>query len=126
MAVSFNGVILCDNSSDDFDGHQGLRISAQERIQIEDVIRSQNPFGAGRGNSVYTVSFSSTRRHASTSAAASFCGTHSVATRGTAGFSGFGLTLDNAVCNAETEHLAGVTTRTQYSITGTKTPEDIV
>lgn len=124
MAVTFN-VVLCDDAADAFDGHYGLEISAQDTVQTEEVINSSQARTIGRGNSRYTVRFNSKKRHASVAAAVAYCASQTVATRGTASFSGFGLSLDNAVCTISIRHV-GVTTEATYTITGSKTPADIV
>ena len=120
MAVSFI-TTLCDSDADGFDGHRDLEISAVEVAQKEAVIDSANAFCAGRGNSEFTVRFAASKRHADVAAAVVYCGSHAEGTRGTAAFSGFGLTLDDATCNV-TVRQKGVTTEASYVITGTKTP----
>ena len=120
MAVSFNGT-LADSDADGFDGHQDLRISARDVVQSEAVIGAVNGFYKGRGNSVYTVSFSARKRHADVAAAVSYCGNHAQDTRGNHAFSGFGLSLTNATCNVTVAHESGVVTKATYEITGTET-----
>ena len=120
MALSFNGT-LADSDADGFDGHQDLRISARDVVQSEAVIGAVNGFHRGRGNAVYTVSFTARKRHADVAAAALYCGNHAQATRGNHTFTGLGLTLTNATCVCSVAHESGVVTKASYEITGTET-----
>ncbi len=106
--ASFNGT-LCDADADGFDGHFDLSISAQDVAQRDDVIGSAFPFYTGRGNRLFTVSFKARKRHATVSAAASYCGDHAEATSGTYAFSGFGLSLTKATCAVTVSHIGLVT-----------------
>lgn len=120
MAVSFNGGTLCDAASDSFDGHFGLQISAVDAVQNEAVIGAADGYYKGRGNSIFTVSFSARKSHASVAAAIAYCATQAIATRGTATFSGFGLSLTNATCQATVKHESGIVTLGTYTITGSQ------
>lgn len=118
MAISFNST-LADSDLDCFDGHSGLRVSRRETAQAEAVIGADHIFYRGRGNSLVTVSFSSRKRHDTIAAAVAYCGSHVLATKGDGTFSGFGVSLTHATCNATVEHEGGVVTRATYEITGT-------
>jgi len=118
MPVSFNGATLADDTAP-ITGHTGLEVSAVDMVQQEAVIGAAGAFYQGRGNSLYTVSFSARRVHATVAAAVSYCGETATATRGTAAFSGFGISLAAATCQARVRHESGVVTLGTYVITGT-------
>jgi len=122
MAITFKGIPLADSAADGFDGASGSSVSATDARQIDDLIRSTAPFLRGRGNRRFTIRFTARKRHASASAAKAFLGSHADALAGEGTFSGFGLTLAQAVCDVTIQHEAGLVTRAEYTITGAKTP----
>lgn len=122
MAVSFGGTILADNESDGFDGAENVRVGSRPVMQTTPVIDSAAPSMIHRGNVTYSISFRSRRRHATPAAAKSFCGTHAAALAANGGpFIGFGLNLNNGVCEVQTE-VIGITTQSSYSITAANDP----
>lgn len=120
--ISFGGTPLADNEADGFDGAEGVRVGSRPTVQATPVIDSVAPSIQHRGNVSYFISFRSRRRHASVEAAKLFCGTHATAMAAAAGtFNGFGLSLDNAWCEVQSE-IIGLTTQSSYSITGAHNP----
>ena len=119
-AVSFQ-TILCDNDLDAFDGHRDLQVSGRDVMQVDNIIGSANASSIERGNSIFTVRFVASKRHATEADAMAYCGNHAEATRGGGTFSGFGLTLDDAICEVTVRHI-GTVTEAAYTITGSKTP----
>lgn len=122
MPISFGGIIIADHEPDQFDGAEGINVSARPAAQSQPVIDSAAPVIIHRGNISYSITLTSRKRHVDAPSAKTYCGTHAAAlAAGDGNFVGLGLNLSQGTCEVSTR-VIGLTTQSTYNITAAHAP----